>query len=390
MKYFAGILVLSLLLFGCLGGNTKSNAAQNTIQTTANPQVTFTLAEAPIKIGVIVPLTGDMASFGTSLVKSVQLASDEVNSKGGINGRQIQLVVEDGVCSPKSATDAANKLVNVDHVKIIIGGLCSGESLATIPIAEKEPAVVFSPCSSSPKLTGASKYFARDYPSDAFQGIVGAQFMSNKGIKKVAVLYGQNDYSVALKEVFKKEAARLGIQVVDDESFTQDTSDLKTQLTKIIGAGAEGFYMPDYTQAFITGLKEAKELGYTGLILGTESGSDPAIVAAIKDAPNFVYTSPKVSDSVEAKDFEAKYKQTYGSEPLLCSSYGYDAIHLLAQVVSKTGENPDAMSSELRGISNYPGASGSITIGENGDLSTASYDFHTYRNGKIVPYTDTG
>lgn len=389
-KLVLSALIIALFTFGCLGGNNSTPTTTQGVQTTAYTQTTQAQVQRPIRIGLVGPLTGDVANLGLGTVNAVKLAADEINANGGVGGRQIEIITEDGKCNGKDATDAANKLVNQEHVKAIVGGLCSGESLAAIPIAEAGPTMMISPCSSSPKLTGKSKYFVRDYPSDAFSGKVAAKFMSQKGLKKVGLLYSIDDYSVAIKDVFKKEAPSLGIQVVGEESFEHSTNDVKTQLSKLITKGAEGIYLPAFTNGYTIALKQAKELGFTGLIVGADAADDPAIATAIVDAPNFAYALPKISDSPEDKAFERKYNATYGSGPLLCGRNAYDAVYLFAKVMAVTGEDPDAMSQELRKVSDYKGASGTISIGSDGDTTTADYEFHTYSNGKIVLYNATG
>src|SRR3989344_5259538 len=159
----------------------------------------------PIKVGVIAPLTGDAAAYGEPLTNIVKMAVEEVNNAGGVDGRTIELVIEDGKCNGKDGGSATQKLVNVDGVKVILGGFCSSESLAAIPIAEAAKVLVLSAGSSSPDLTGASPYFFRNYPSDSAQGKVLAQIAYNdKGWKKVAFLQEQTDYAVGIYKAFEE------------------------------------------------------------------------------------------------------------------------------------------------------------------------------------------
>lgn len=127
-------------------------------------------AEGPIKLGFIGPLTGDVASIGEPSLVAAQIAVDEINEEGGINGQPIQLISEDGKCTGVAAANAAQKLVNVDKVIAIIGGLCSGETLAIAPIAEAGKVPTISTCASSPEISTAGDYSFRVYPSDNYQG----------------------------------------------------------------------------------------------------------------------------------------------------------------------------------------------------------------------------
>src|SRR3989344_5758192 len=128
-----------------------------------------------IRIGFIGPLSGDVASIGQSVKAAIELGVEEVNQAGGINGQPLEVIYEDGKCGPKDSTDAANKLINIDKVPVIIGGGCSSETLAAAPIAETSKVTLLSYCSSNPKITESGDYIFRTYPSDAFQGKVAAE-----------------------------------------------------------------------------------------------------------------------------------------------------------------------------------------------------------------------
>ena len=215
-----------------------------------------------IKIGFIGPLSGDVASMGQSAKAAVELAVEEINSNGGVSGRPLEVIYEDGKCEPKDSTSAANKLVNIDGVAVIIGGLCSGETLAAAPIAEIGKTVLLSYCSSNPKITEAGDYIFRDYPSDAFQGKVAAEKIYNElNAKNVAILYCLGDWCVGIKDVFKKRFGELGGSITIEEGYEQDARDLRTQITKIKDSKPDLIYFLGYTEASIVGLKQLKEMG---------------------------------------------------------------------------------------------------------------------------------
>ena len=160
--------------------------------------------EGPIKIGFVGPLSGDAAVYGESERDAVALAIEKVNADGGIDGRTLELIAEDGLCNGKDAANAMQKLVNVDGVKFVIGGFCSSESLAIVPIGEKNGVLMFSPGSSSPDLTGISDLFVRNYPSDATQGQILAELANSKGWTNVAFLQEQTDYALGVRNALQK------------------------------------------------------------------------------------------------------------------------------------------------------------------------------------------
>ncbi|MBL8031327.1 MAG: ABC transporter substrate-binding protein, partial [Candidatus Doudnabacteria bacterium] len=189
-KWVIGIVVVLVVIIGLVQANKKDSS-----QTTGSGGTTTKVeSSGPIKVGVILPLTGDAAAYGEPMRNALTLAADDVNKNGGVGGKDIVLIYEDGKCSGKDAASAASKLVSIDKVQVIIGGFCSSESLAALPVVETAKVALFSGGSSSPDLTGKSRFFFRDYPSDASQGKVLAELAWKRGLKKVAFIQEQLDY----------------------------------------------------------------------------------------------------------------------------------------------------------------------------------------------------
>ena len=344
------------------------------------------VGERPIKIGFIAPLTGDVATIGQNTRAGVELAVEQINEKGGINGRKLEVIFEDGRCNAKEATSAANKLVNIDRVPVIIGGLCSSETLAAAPIAENGKTVLFSNCSSNPDITNAGDYIFRDYPSDSFQGVEAANFVYNDlGIKNVAVIYCLSDWCVGVVQVFKEKFPELGGVVLIEESYEQTARDLRSQLTKIKQSNPELIYFVGYTEASIVGLKQIKELGIEAKILGADAWDDPKIPEqAAEAAEGLMYTMPfsPMTDEFKAA-MEAK---TGGKDLTICTPQAYDSVNIIAEIMKRVGTDSTKIKDELYKVKGYEGVSGIITLDKNGDLATASYIIKTIKDGKQVPY----
>ncbi|OHB24861.1 MAG: hypothetical protein A2542_02540, partial [Parcubacteria group bacterium RIFOXYD2_FULL_52_8] len=203
---------------------------------------TATSTEA-LKIGVILPLTGDAATYGEPGRNLFALALDEVNAAGGVNGQMLEFIYEDGKCNGPVAASAAQKLVAIDKVQIIIGGFCSSESLASIPVAESAKVAMFSPGSSSPDLTGRSMYFFRNYPSDASQGKILAEAAFNdKKWKTVAMLQEQTDFALGIRKVFETRFVELGGKIITEE-FPSTASDFRSQLSKLRAAKPDALFL---------------------------------------------------------------------------------------------------------------------------------------------------
>lgn len=339
----------------------------------------------PIKIGIMGPLTGDLASLGQNSKLAVDIAIEEINQAGGINGRLLQVIYEDTKCNPKDGADAGAKLMNVDHVSAIIGGVCSSETLAVAPIAEQTKTVVLSHCASAPSVSNAGDYIFRVYPSDSFQGKYLASYVfNNLGVKKAAILFCLSDYCEGLRSTFRKGFEELGGQIVSEEGYEQSARDLRSQLTKIKKANPDGIYFASYTEAAIPGIKQFKEMGMNAKLFGADAWDDPKIWDSVGAAGNgslFTVVAPS------AKGFQEKFSNKTGKNDLtICAPQAYDAINIIANIMKKVGTNGESIKNELYAVKNYQGVSGLINFDSNGDLSSGNYIIKVVKDGKVVPY----
>ena len=343
-----------------------------------------------LKIGVLLPLTGDVASYGEPGRNVFELAKEEVNNSGGIKGRRLEFIYEDSKCDGTTAANAAQKLINADKVQIIIGGLCSTESLAAVPVATKAKIAMFSAVSTSPKLTGISPYFFRISPSDASQGELDAKTALAKGYKLVAVVQQQLDYPLGLYLAFDQNMQKLGGKTIV-ETFTAGTADFRTILTKLKATNPDALFLdtqdsPTAQRVF----KQLKDLGWRPKIIINEAiAGDIKALGDYKDileggiAAEFSarLDNPKFQHLLQA------YQQKYGQE-LPYQSYGqaeYDAVYLLKDGLTAVGYNGEKFAVWSRTIKSWQGASGVITIKPDGDRESG-YSPEIVRNGKMEAY----
>jgi branched-chain amino acid transport system substrate-binding protein len=331
-----------------------------------------------IKVGVMVPLTGDAASMGEPLVKVFNLAADEINTSGGINGKQIQLLIEDSKCTGTDGANAAQKLINVDGVQAIIGGLCSGETLPAVPIAAQAKVLLFSASASSPKLTNISPYFFRDYPSDSAGGKVLADGSYNmKHWRTVAVMQEQTDYAVGLYGAFSDEFQKLGGTVLN-QSFPSTATDFRSFLTTLKAQNPDALYMDTQTpQVADRILQQLHQLGWKiPLLVNDVTSGDPTVMKADAVTLDGAFTTefstnpnnPKFEHLLEA------YKAKYGTD-VPYQGYAqtmYDAVYLLADGIKAVGYNGAALAQWSRTIKDWQGASDNITIEPSGDRASGS------------------
>ena len=338
----------------------------------------------PIKVGFIGGLTGDVSSLAVFSQAAVQIATDEVNAAGGINGRPIQVIYEDGQCSPGPSTSAAQKLISIDKVSAIIGGLCSSETSAFVPNAMKNKVVTISYCSSAPGLSNSGDYFFRTYPSDAYQGIFAADYAYNTlGARKIAIVYHISDWGTGLKEVFSKEFTKLGGTIVAAEGTAQDVRDYKTQVAKIQSSGFDHVYIPVYPNGGEVLVKQLVNAGIsTTKIIGAEDLNDLNFLTHTKGiADGIVITASKISPS-EAFTQKMITKKG-GTEVPICAPEAYDAMLALAQGLKQAGTNPDALQKAIRAL-DFKGESGEISFDEHGDLKKASYVVKKIDNASLI------
>jgi len=371
-------IILVILLFVAVGmgcSNTPNNASQT-------PQMKDT---GPIKIGFIGPLSGDVANIGQNMRAAIEVARDDINKNGGIQGRSVDVMFEDGQCGAKEATNAANKLIRIDDV-VALMTVCSDETLAVAATAEENKVVLISPASTNPKITDAGDYIFRIIPSDSYQGKFVANYVFNTwGKRKIAILYNSDkDWSIGVKNVFKKQFLSLGGAIVAEESSATIDRDLKTQITKIRQANPELIYFPSFVDSGIIGIKQIREAGITIPIFGGDVWDDTTMPQKLgKNIYSIKFTrtaNRKLPQSfVDAMKTITKTDQINSYAPR-----AYDAMQILAQVMNKVGTNTEQIKNELYNVQNYEGIADTYSFDANGDMSNANYEIKEFMNGQII------
>ena len=343
-------------------------------------------AKEPIKIGVILPLTGDAATIGESLKNTITIAIEEINGSGGVENRLLEMIYEDGKCGGLASASAAQKLINIDKVKFIIGGACSGETLGSAPIAESSKVVLLSPVSSSPDITNAGDYVFRNFASDASSGNEIAEAIIDIGHKKVAVISEQTDYSQALRKVFEKRFTELSGTITTSETYTTNTRDFRTQLIKIKNTLPDAIYLvPQTPQSGEILLKQIKEVGITIPKFSNELATTDSLVKSGL-SEGIIYAEVSFNkDAPASKVFFDKYLVKYKimdpNTPPIYMASTYDAVNLLKEMIEKYGNDSEAVKNGLYKVNNHDGISGSITIDQNGDR-VVEYGLKIIENGK--------
>ena len=341
----------------------------------------------PITIGFIGPLTGENANIGIPIRRGVELAVEDVNSAGGVNGRQLVAIFEDGKCNAKEANTAAMKLFDQDNVIAVVGGVCSSETLAIAPAANEEKIPIISPSSTNPKITDAGDYVFRVVGSDALQGKIMAEYIFSEGYTKVALIYQNSDYNIGLKNVFTETFEELGGEIVAAENYESDAKDYKTQLTKIKAVDPEALYIIPYSEGGLI-VKQAKELDLETQLFGPETFESESMLKDGGDAmEGLVFTKPRFDErnpqSKKVLDkFRLKYKER--SEFPAYMTNAYDIVMLITEALNKEVSS-ESIKNFLYTVKNYDGAGGELTIDKNGD-ALKDFTFMEIKDGKFVSY----
>ncbi|WP_308548054.1 ABC transporter substrate-binding protein [uncultured Selenomonas sp.] len=327
-----------------------------------------------IKIGANFEMTGNVANYGAATLDGLKLAIKEVNDAGGVNGKKITIVDADNKSEASEAVNAATKLISDDKVKVIVGPAVTANVIAESQVATDNKVPVIAPDATSPDVTvenGQVKpYIFRSCFIDPQQGSVMAKFATENLKAKTAVIYVDNstDYSKSLGKVFKEKFEAAGGKVLDQQAFVAKDTDFKATLTTLKAANADVIFVPAYYEEVGKIVKQARELGITCPILGTDGWDDPKVAdIAGADALNNTYFSTHYSDKDESvKGFVDAFTQEYGHAPNVFAALGYDAGKMLVDAIKRAGsDDPEAIRKALEETKDLKVGTGTITMDKN-------------------------
>ncbi|MGB4572872.1 MAG: ABC transporter substrate-binding protein [Rectinemataceae bacterium] len=334
--------------------------------------VLTTAAAQDIKIGGIGPVTGEAATFGVSTKNGMTLAVEEWNAKGGLIGtRKIKLIFEDDKGDPAEGATVYTKLIQQDQVVAIVGTVMSKVTLAGAPIAQAAKIPMISPTSTNEMVTKVGDYIYRACFIDPFQGTVGATFaFKDLKAKTAAAIFDiGNDYSKGLAENFKLTFEKLsGKPLLAYEGHPTGATDFKAQLTKIVQAKPDVLYVSDYYNDVGLNAKQARELGYTGPMVGGDGWDSPELAKIGGDAVNNGFFTNHYSPADArpiVQDFVRKYKAKFGAEPDALAALAYDAMYIMVDAIKRAGKTDGAAIRDALKTTNIGVVSGQITFDAN-------------------------
>ncbi len=330
-----------------------------------------------VYIGVIAPLTGDIPKVGQDTVEAAEMVVDEVNAECGlqIDGENYEVIIliEDNEAKAESSVAVATRLIVEEEVLAIIGPQASKQAVPTGQVANDRETPMISPWSTNPDTTFNRPWVFRAAFLDPFQGPVVAGFVQSEfGAQTAAVLYDvASDYPKGLAENFRDAAIANGMEVVAFESFTTGDTDFSSQLTNIIAENPDVIFTPQYYNEVPLIVQQARELGYEGPIVGSDSWGTADLLQLCGDACEGLFFSthyaPDIATEV-GQTFIQAYEELYGYKPSDVAALTYDAFKLLFTAIENANslERADVRDALAR-IELFEGVTGLMSFDEQGD-----------------------
>ena len=361
----------ALLLLGC-------ERKQPPVATASAPSPgssTSQPATGPLLIGFVGALTGPEAHFGVDSQNGAQLAVDEANAAGGVQGRPLVLRAYDSQSRPEEAANAMTRLVTQDGALFVVGENQSTNSLAMAPAAGRGEVPMISPSSTNPRVTSeGGPYVFRVCFTDTFQGQLLARYARETlKAQRVAVLVDQrSDYAVGLAKVFATRFDALGGKIVSEEAYARGDTDFRAQLTRTKAAQPDVLFIPGYYSDVGPMARQARELGMRATLLGADgwdSGGRLAQLggAAVEGARYSTHFAPD-NPGGRVQEFLARYKARFGHVPDALGALGYDAARVGIDALRRTGGVGGPMLREqIARTRDFDGITGRITLGPDRD-----------------------
>ena len=378
-KLLSLVLCLAMLfsLAACASKDDTTTDTSSDTSDTADTTDTTSDGEKTVRLGLIGPMTGDNANYGTSTRDGAQIAVDEINEAGGVNGYTFVLDTQDSQGDPDSAVSAYGKLMD-SGMNVSLGCVLSGEAQSVITAAVEDGILIVTPTSSAVACIEGNPNAFRVCFNDAAQGTASADYIADNNLgTKIAVFYQSDiDYSAGLYETFQAEAANRGLEIVEEQTFTAGSNtDFSTQINAIRDSGCELVFLPIYAAEAATFLTQAAGK-LDGITFFGCDGMD-GIQTKISDTSlieGLMMLTPFAADAEDAatQSFVEKYVPVHGTEPDQFAADGYDAVYIVKAAMEQCGKTPaDADFNEAMVAAMYEitvdGLTGTMTWDENNE-----------------------
>ena len=342
-----------------------------------------------VKIGVFLSLTGATASYGVSALNAIKLATEEANQNGGINGKKIELVVEDDHSNTQEVPGIVTRLIKDAKVDALIAEPVSVRAMAAAPIAQANQVVMISSASVKPELTMHGDYIFRACFISSTEGEAIAQFAVKKLKARTAaiILDDKNDYAVVLAGFFSESFKRLGGKIVIEQKYAASDRDVSAQMLAIKAAAPDIIFAPGFYTTAPLVARTVKTLAIKATLIGSDGWDSPDLFAGGSEPFAGVYLANHFwvgSEKPPVRKFVTDYRAKYGVTPDALAATAYDATRLLFDAFKRAkSRDKSAVRNALATTKDFPGVTGTITIDANRNAQVPVYMLRIDKNGRF-------
>ncbi len=323
------------------------------------------------KVGAIVFLTGPQAQLGVEVQNALTVAQEELNEKGGVNGKPVRVFVEDSKDSPRDAIAAFNRLEG-ERIPVV---LATGDvvSLNLTPIVDEKKIPMVATVAAGPDIPQRSDWVFRVFIQATRQADTIAQYAANNlKIKSAAILAINNEFGNSTSGTFKATFEKLGGRVTGVETYGVADRDVRTQITKLKGTNPEAIYITGFGDGYGACIKQVRELKFTGTMLSDATLSTPFFQQQTTPANEGAYFTSTVYDEnsqeARAREFINRYRAKFNADPSFFAAFAYDSLGLIAAALSRSDGSPQGIRDALASIRDYQGVVGKMSFDKDGDL----------------------
>ncbi|MEM7052825.1 MAG: ABC transporter substrate-binding protein [Acidobacteriota bacterium] len=344
--------------------------------------------DKPVKIGAVLPLTGQWEVYGDPIRKGVELAAEQL-AQDPAQTVAIELDIRDSESNAENAA-AVLEALYAEGALAAVGGVTTAEALAMIPVVDKKDRVLISPSATSPRLTGISRTFYRVAPSDFREGAkMGNYAAQGLQLTKVAIIAAESPYARGIQDVFKSEFERYGGEVPGVVEYPSGTTEFEPFIDEVLAFEPQAVYVADYAFEIAGIISEIRDKGFKGRILTTHALNAPGVFENLGAKAENVLLTQSVfdvaSDDPAVKNFVVAYQEKYGELPNVFAAQAYDALGVLASALQNGGRLPNEFQKGMRSLSDFTGASGAIQFDEKGDVGKFPR-VYAFEGGQLVDF----
>ena len=336
-----------------------------------------------LKVGVIASLTGDGAYWGSNFLKGAELAVRELNAGGGVNGKPVELVVEDDQCNPINAVTAAQRLLNVVQVPFVLGPVCSSPAAAVVPLA-KRAKIPMMYCAEGADVPSSKGLIYRLWAPNDRQGALLGRYAGSK-FPRVAILSVENRYGDALSRAFVTAFEKAGGTVTAHQQYSDATTDFGTVVAKIVVAKPDAVLLASYMKDGMALVRALRQAGYAGQLLGSSTLNSQDFIKPLGSMLDGMILAD-IPDTT-AQSFRDQWRQHFNVEwPGIQStgSLGYDGVMLIAEGVRRSSTSKRAAHEEIQDLRDYQGVTGPLSFDQEGNLNLR-HELFVLKDNKVQP-----